>query len=53
MSYLPGLFDLWVEYWQWTQAEYIAYICVDYLLIATYIILVLLALRNIWQIIVK
>ena len=52
MAYLPG-FEENISYYNWSREQKIAYIFADYLVIALYGFLVLLALRNIWAILVK
>ena len=52
MTYLPG-FDYALGQFDWTRAELITYLTAYYVTIAIYCSLVLLALLNIWMIIVK
>ena len=51
MAFLPGLDNIKDN--GWSRSQMIAYILIDYLLIGIYIILVALALRNIWVIVYK
>ena len=53
MAFLPELDKEFIASIGWTQAEFIAYLSLYYPLIAIYILLVALALRNIWSIIVR
>ena len=53
MKYLPSHFYDFAKDNHWTQGEMTAYISVNYLDIATYGLLVLLAVRNIWVILYK
>ena len=53
MKYLPGDFDEFATYLNWTKGEKIAYISVTYLDIATYSFLMVLAVRNVWVILYK
>ena len=53
MAFLPGEFQDYVNHYDWTQAEIVTYITAFYLETAMYCILVVLALRNIWVILVK
>ena len=52
MAFLPGI-DAYADKHNWDRTKKISYISLDYLLIGLYAMLVLLALRNIWIIIVK
>ena len=53
MTFLPGRFREAMNYYDLTKTESAIYISADYLVILMYIVLVLLALRNIWAILVK
>ena len=53
MAFFPGDFEGYASSVGWTRAEKIIVIVINYLIIATYGFLVLLALRNIWVIIVR
>ena len=50
MAFPPNV-DYWANEYGWTQGELDAYLAVDYILIGTYGILVVLGLRNIWVVI--
>ena len=50
MKYLPGHFEDYARFCNWTHGEKISLIAVNYLDIATYGFLVVLAVRNIWVI---
>ena len=52
MAFPPNV-DYWANEYGWTQGELDAYLAVDYMLIGTYGILVVLALRNIWIVILR
>ena len=53
MKYLPGVFEEQVRSWGWSQPQIIAYCALNYLNIVIYCLLILLALHNIWVIILK
>lgn len=53
MAYIIGSFETFADDLDWTQPQVIAMISTYYLLLATYGILLGLALRNTWVIIVK
>ena len=53
MKLLPGNFDDFYTSWDWTHSMIIAYVSMDYLDVATYVLLFALALRNIVVILVK
>ena len=53
MAYLPGNFEENVSEVGWTRAQMASYLSLYYLLIAMYVFLVALALRNVWVILVR
>ena len=53
MGFLPFELEDEAEEFGWTSAQKITYVTIDYLAIATYGFLVLLALCNIWVILIR
>ena len=53
MKYIPGVFDDFARENDWTQGEKMSYILVFYLAIATYGFSMVLAVRNIWEILYR
>ena len=52
MAFLPG-FEENVSYLDWSRSQIIIFITTSYIVIATYVFLIILALRNIFFIVVK
>ena len=50
---IPGYFEEFAQYWGWSKTQVIAYLSADYLIIALYGFLLLIALRNAWVILYK
>ena len=53
MAFLPGYFEEVANYYGWTHTQKIVSLAIDYLVIGTYGILVVLGLRNIYEILFK
>lgn len=53
MAFLPGDFQEKVNEYGWTREQKIAYLSADYLIFSLYILLVVLALHNMWVIVMK
>ena len=53
MAPIPGYFEEFAQYWGWSKTQVIAYLSADYLIIALYGFLLLIALRNAWVIFYK
>ena len=51
--YLPGFNQEYVEKLGWTKAQLVTYLLLDYTVIFLYAVLLALALRNVWLILVK
>ena len=51
--YLPGFKQKYVEKLGWSRAELVSYLFLDYTVIALYALLLALAFRNVWFILVK
>ena len=52
MAFLPG-FEENVSYLDWSRSEIVIFITTSYIVIATYVFLIMLALRNIFVILIK
>ena len=53
MAPIPGHFEEFARLWGWSKAETIVYLSADYLIIAMYGVLLLIALRNAWVVLYK
>ena len=53
MHFLFAYFEDWADYQGWSKAQRISYIWLVYLVTAMYVMLVALALRNIWVILLR
>ena len=53
MKFLPGHFEEFTDSTNWSQAQKITYLSLDYLLMAMYAMLILLVVRNIWAILMR
>ena len=53
MPFIPNDYDYIVSLWHWSNSQKIAYTTLWYLILAVYFFLIILALRNIWVILVK